>query len=1000
MTAQINPREHWQTIRTEHFYVHFTPQTEAVARRAAVSAESAYVQLSQHLHPPRGPIDILVTDGADFSNGSAGVVPSNRIVIYANPTIDQSGLRFTDDPIALVATHELTHVFHLDRTGGIWKPLQLVFGRLPMLFPHSWEPSWLVEGMAVYYESLLTGAGRIAGSEHRMIANAAAIEHLSPRIDQLSLAQPRFPYGTTAYAYGSLFVDFLAREHGDSSIRTFVESGSRQLIPMWLNWPARRAFKRSFTSEYKRWTASLAASAPPNVPPVPGWRDLTRDGARADWPRWVNDSTLVYDGTGGRSSYAAYTLSLQNVERRTQNAEPITVLPKRQKLERRNSPSPNSPLADGSFVYSQIELTSPVELRNDLYRRLPNGKTQRLTHGARLSLPDVRFDGTIVAVQTLPGTTRLARVSLDGRRITPLTTSSLDEMWTEPRWSPDGKHIAAVKWTRGGTASIVVVDTAGQLEQTLIAERAVNATPSWSADGRYVYFSSDRDGTANLYRAAFKSALPDTMMVPDVQRVSSAVTGLFTPQISPSGHLLTSVIFRADGYHIGVAPIDSLHSENAPALSSVAPRTMPAAVSSTAPSSEYQAQRTLLPTSWLPYEEAALTDGAVRLGASVFGQDVVGRHAYQALLFVPTDNSGVTGAVYYKYARLVQPLVEFSAEQDWENRGCITQGASNTCIGDLRRRIRDVTVNFTFQRPRVRTYSFVSVGGGYEFRNYATEPESLMVQLPSLYAATYNFPRVQYSLGWSNVQYPALAISPEDGIAISHTGRYRWRNGDPGSITSSFVASASAYKSLELPGFSKHVIALRAAGGSQDNRGNSYYEVGGVSGGALDVFPGYVLGEGRRTFQVRGFPAASLLGIRAWTGNAEYRAPIKMPGRGFGTLPMFLDRMSLTFFGDAGAAWCPGIYQARPAPSPTLCTPDAVRNAPGFLYTNSTFAGLPVGQIPVIASAGGELNLTAAVLSWDEPYAFRLGYAVPLTGTSYLREPPKPNVYFAVGTSF
>src|SRR6185503_14832874 len=132
----------------------------------------------------------------------------------------------------------------------------------------------------------------------------------------------------------------------------------------------------------------------------------------------------------------------------------------------------------------------------------------------------------------------------------------------DPRWSPDGRRLAAVLWTRGGTSSIVVIDTTGRIEQTLIAERTVNAAPSWSADGQNVYFSSDRDGVTNLYRAAFRPAFADTMMVPDLQRVSDASTGLFTPQISPSGRLLTSVVFRADGYHIGIAPLDSIRGSS------------------------------------------------------------------------------------------------------------------------------------------------------------------------------------------------------------------------------------------------------------------------------------------------------------------------------------------------------------------------------------------------------------------------------------------------------
>src|SRR4051794_40768679 len=61
----------WRTLRTQHFYVHFNPNTEALARRVASGAELAYSQLSRELHPPRGMIDITISDDIDASNGSA-----------------------------------------------------------------------------------------------------------------------------------------------------------------------------------------------------------------------------------------------------------------------------------------------------------------------------------------------------------------------------------------------------------------------------------------------------------------------------------------------------------------------------------------------------------------------------------------------------------------------------------------------------------------------------------------------------------------------------------------------------------------------------------------------------------------------------------------------------------------------------------------------------------------------------------------------------------------
>src|SRR3712207_4948957 len=85
--AQVPPNASWRTIRTAHFSVHFTPELEQIARRTAANAERAYAQLAAELVPPRGPIDIVVSDNVDYSNGAATPYPTNRVYIYANPPV-------------------------------------------------------------------------------------------------------------------------------------------------------------------------------------------------------------------------------------------------------------------------------------------------------------------------------------------------------------------------------------------------------------------------------------------------------------------------------------------------------------------------------------------------------------------------------------------------------------------------------------------------------------------------------------------------------------------------------------------------------------------------------------------------------------------------------------------------------------------------------------------------------------------------------------------------
>ena len=71
---------------------------------------------------------------------------------------------------------------------------------------------------------------------------------------------------------------------------------------------------------------------------------------------------------------------------------------------------------------------------------------------------------------------------------------------------------------------------------------------------------------------------------------------------------------------------------------------------------------------------------------------------------------------------------------------------------------------------------------------------------------------------------------------------------------------------------------MRGAGGWADDNANGYFAVGGVSGTTFQIIPGYVLGEGFKTFPVRGFPSGTLLGTRALVGSAEYRVPLLLFG--------------------------------------------------------------------------------------------------------------------------
>jgi hypothetical protein len=158
--AQVAPDERWLTLRTEHFDVHFTPELEALARRAAGHAELARERLTATLtEPPRGRIHVVVSDAFDVANGYASQLPRPRMVLLAHPPVDELRLSAHDEWLDLLVTHELAHLFHLDTADGVWAALRTLFGRTPLSLPQRMTPWWWIEGAATYYETRLTPGG-------------------------------------------------------------------------------------------------------------------------------------------------------------------------------------------------------------------------------------------------------------------------------------------------------------------------------------------------------------------------------------------------------------------------------------------------------------------------------------------------------------------------------------------------------------------------------------------------------------------------------------------------------------------------------------------------------------------------------------------------------------------------------------------------------------------------------------------------------------------------
>jgi serine/threonine protein kinase/tricorn protease-like protein len=90
----------------------------------------------------------------------------------------------------------------------------------------------------------------------------------------------------------------------------------------------------------------------------------------------------------------------------------------------------------------------------------------------------------------------------DGSGVVQLTHGP-EDYHGSPRWSPDGRWVAYDARGKNGRWNIKVVDASGGQTRQLTGGAFTSSVPSWSKDGKLIYFTSDRTGRFEVWRMPF-----------------------------------------------------------------------------------------------------------------------------------------------------------------------------------------------------------------------------------------------------------------------------------------------------------------------------------------------------------------------------------------------------------------------------------------------------------------------------------------------------------------
>ena len=926
--ARADYRHVWETLDTPHFEIHYHQGHYLRALKLARLAEEAHARLQPLLDQrPAERCQVVLIDDTDYANGSATPLYYNLVNAFAAPPDPRSALAEFDDYLWELISHEYTHILHLDTVRGLPALVNDVFGKL--WIPNGGQPTWFIEGMAVLSESRLTSGGRLRSSLEEMSVRAQVLDGRFPSIDRLSNPTLEWPRGSNPYTLGGRFLGFLEEQYGPGALRDLSHDFGGRAIPLALNLSAERVLGSSYLDLYQEYRAAEEIHAQEALASLRGGGEtrpelLTRLGELTRSPRFSRDGkTLYYSSAGADRQPELRALPLPACCNHGAAPEGQT-LPGDRRLTQSYGQATLAVAPDGALVYSRPQVFQESGTIEDLYRFDPaTGDERRLTRGLRASDPDVAPDGALVFVQRFAAGRTAISVLEPGARPDDARVVFEDPVGGpvgSPRWSPSGGAIVFVHHRESWDLRLIARDGTGLADLT--RDRALDRDPSFTPDGEWVLFSSDRTGIYDIYALRLADRL--------LARATRMASGAFEPVLSPDGTQLAFVTYSARGYDLARAAFDTAHLEpvsTPPDADAERPPPSPAPPEELFPSRPYDPLPTLAPKWWLPYfgSDAAGT----LVGVVTSGADAVGRHDYAGSAWWGVDGRQPGWDLRWT-SHALYPDLTLTASRDLVNPAGFP---------DVTERQVRAGVAATFPLTAYeRAFAFTA---GYDLTHLATNsavgdrPPSGTIAALTLQAA------------YSDARAFVRSVSAEEGRKLSLT----FRVADP-ALGGDFafrqlVASFSTYLALPWTFHDRplhHALALRLSGGVSrgDLGGRHLYSLGGFDTG--DWIHALINPQSAATRVLRGFSRDAFGGESFALGTLEYRFPIADLEFGPWTLPLYLRRLHAALFSDAGDAFTVGRHDFQ-----------------------------------LRASAGAELR-AEVVLGWYLPTQVRGGCARGLTG--------------------
>ncbi len=1036
--VRYDPGLEWQVLESPHFSVYFckqenkdisfsnNPTYEQLAQATADIAEETYHQVNAQLGSPNKhhhlqKIAIIMEDFSDSALGFASSFPHRVIRISLTaPTAKSFDTKFKSW-LKMVIAHEYTHMAHFEMTAGPTTALRALFGQI--LTPNALQPTWSIEGLAVYNETKLTAGGREIDSRYDMYLRMAALQDQFNTLDQINgYYLTSWPGSTAPYIYGQSLIHFIAQRYGEDKVIVISEIYCEYPY-LGFNYALKRAIGLNLEELYQSWKDNLKEKyqlqkqkilSQKNLTPS---QQLTKCNYWVDYPHWLSTPAPQGDKIAFRVSTPHSYPSIQIVDPLNPSLPltPRSAKNQTQTLIKRvyGSGSSFDITADGTkIIYAKLGDYEQFYKFYDLYLfDLKTEKEIRLSEGLRVRDPNWSPDpenSQIVAVINQSGTNNLALINLPSpnlsinenqpayklitkENMTYLTDFRDGTQLYQPSWSPKGDMIALSVWRQGrqdiyilnldpnnlSTNNLNPNNIDNSILQPIFCDKSIDLSPCWSPDGEYLFFSSDRTGIYNI----FAFSLPDKKLY----QVTNVLGGAFQPAISPDGNQLAFISYHATGYELHLMEVNPNSNSNPNTdpnqwteveIECVEPPITIMAVAAQQfnkdlntssnsknnyPIHPYHPLTSFWPPSyWIP--AAQLTENNLGIGFSSVLEDVLG---FSSLPFTITygllnDNLNYNFN-YYNYSRPPILNLYLSGNAVLASQTPASWWEEGKTGINIYFPLGGHTTSATNSRAYRQIFSL-----GYQY-----EKSSTTDTLSPLNANQEKISSLRLRYSYSDAEKYGFSISPELGNSFSLT--YEHADKALGGDYTFDKLLFDVRKFIPLPSLHQ-VLALRLVAGVSSSSilesglDEEKFKLGGSYSADnlsnIDV----------NTFSLRGYKPATLEGNNLLLTSLEYRFPIANIEHSLklGPLSIFLERLSGALFVDIGNAW-----ESANASTNITTKENEI---------NSIWQGFK-------SSIGAELKADFNY-QYDSPFTLRLGAAKALS------DPKGYDIYITLGTSF